>query len=238
MSLVNQFYNLPDSSLLGRVHFIVVVKKLKGKTYLINTTDPNGAKFEYDWLCLNYMNNISDIILQSSKNTRVDKGLHVYPFNDILSKYGYSIISKPRCSVVYSTSPTTVNFESPLFQDPIHHVIYSKTNGPSNIPVIVSENFDIDFMKSKICELFPDINAEPTVTIECGAIFFKILLELKQYPDYLLFTELEGRDERDDYLVGEIDMELVGENYRLISESEKFEDEWGKWTFKVYSKNS
>jgi hypothetical protein len=65
MSLVNQLYNLPDTSLLGRVHFIVMVKNLGGRTFLINTVDPNGAKFEYDWLCLNYMNNISDIILQS-----------------------------------------------------------------------------------------------------------------------------------------------------------------------------
>lgn len=92
-------------------------------------------------------------------------------------------------------------------------------------------------MKTKICELFSDINKEPTVTIECGAIFFKMILELKQYPDYLLFTVLEG-DERDDYLAGEIDMRLVGEIYKLISESEKFENEWGKWTFKVYSKIS
>lgn len=65
MSLVNQFYNLTDEEILGRVHFIVMVKNLDGRIYLINTVDPNGAKFEYDWLCLNYMNNISDIILQS-----------------------------------------------------------------------------------------------------------------------------------------------------------------------------
>lgn len=155
------------------------------------------------------------------------------PYTDILSNHGYSVINKPRCCVIYSTSPNTINYECDVFKDSIYYAIYSKVHGNSDYPVFVSENFDIEFMKRQVKCLYPDVSREPTVVFDCGAGLFNILLELKQCPEYLMWTEFEG-DDNDDYLAGEIKMELVGNEYIVDSEGGKFEDERGRWSFKVY----
>jgi hypothetical protein len=65
MDLVSQIYGTPTSSIFGHSLYIVLVKNHHGRIYVINTAHPKRPKSEYDWLCLNFMHNISDITLQT-----------------------------------------------------------------------------------------------------------------------------------------------------------------------------
>jgi hypothetical protein len=49
----------------GKVVYIALVKKIGEKVFLMNTAHRDCPKYELDWFCLNYMNNLADVIVQT-----------------------------------------------------------------------------------------------------------------------------------------------------------------------------
>ena len=65
MDTISGLYGDIANSIAGKVVYIILTKNINGKTFVINTVHPNCPKFIMDWLGLNWLNNQSDIILQS-----------------------------------------------------------------------------------------------------------------------------------------------------------------------------
>lgn len=116
-------------------------------------------------------------------------------------------------------------------------MVYSKRHLENDFPVVVSQNFSIDFLKSKVAEKYPDVEKNPIVLIECGVTFFNLMMDAAEFVDILMITELEG-DENHEYLVGEIKMEIVSENYEICHVSHTVTNESGNWKMIVFKKKN
>lgn len=65
MDPVFQSYGENIRCLPGKSIYIALTKRINNKLFLIKTDHPDCPKYELDWLCLNWMNNAADIIVQS-----------------------------------------------------------------------------------------------------------------------------------------------------------------------------
>lgn len=143
------------------------------------------------------------------------------------------MIEKQRTCVITANSMQTINFQSAIFQDPVQIILYSKSHFNHELPVIVYDEFEFEGLR-KACQGFGNANS---ICLECGATLFNALLGKGQVPEFLFVTVMEGDEDRE-YLAGELDMEKIEMNFRVVFESQSIKNSEGEWKMRVYQKKT
>ena len=153
--------------------------------------------------------------------------LHVYPDENILKKYNFNIISKPRCCVIYATNMENINFSNTLFTDSLHVLPYINDR---------DSKFSFSHMKELCLQKYPDVSSNPYILLECGPSLFNNMLHSEELPDFLAFT-IQESDETTCYLAGEIDMSGILRKYQVAFMSSTIQNNDSAWCIKIFKKN-
>jgi len=150
-----------------------------------------------------------------------------------LESISCELIEKKR-SVVVMSRQGNVDFTNKVFEAKDDFFVYSLKECPSPFPVMVSQEFSLEFMVNKVKE---SRNIEECSTL-ClfGGVLFDVLVETGNDFDLLLFTELMDWSEGLP-IVGEIDYRSIEGRYSLVFTSEVFCDGYGKWRFRLFRLN-